>query len=77
VHAAYVEFGAGLRISLEISGALLCAGALIAAVTVRNVRRRAEELAAYEASIAHTDGGHPGPADEGDRPGAPAAGERG
>jgi len=41
VTAAYNAFGSGLHTSLEISGGLLCAGAVVAAVTIRRVRGRA------------------------------------
>ncbi len=44
VHAAYSAFGSGLHTSLEISGGLLCAGALVAAVTVHRVRGGFGEL---------------------------------
>jgi MFS family permease len=73
VHAAYLEFGAGLHTSLEISGGLLCAAAVVAALTVRKVRRRTEELAEYEASFTHPDGGRSDPADTG---GTQPAGKR-
>jgi EmrB/QacA subfamily drug resistance transporter len=38
VHAAYSAFGSGLQTSLEISGGLLCAGALAAFISVRRVQ---------------------------------------
>jgi len=38
VQAAYNAFGSGLHTSLEISGGLLCAGALVAAITIHRVR---------------------------------------
>ncbi len=44
VHAAYSAFGSGLHTSLEISGGLLCAGALVAAITVHRVRGGFGEL---------------------------------
>jgi hypothetical protein len=42
VQAAYNAFGSGLHISLEISGALLCLSAVVAATTIRRVRGRYE-----------------------------------
>jgi hypothetical protein len=44
---------------------LLCAAAVVAALTVRKVRRRTEELAEYEASFTRPDGGRSDPADAG------------
>ena len=44
VQAAYNAFGSGLHTSLEISGGLLCAGAVVAAITVRNVRGRGDQI---------------------------------
>jgi EmrB/QacA subfamily drug resistance transporter len=38
VRAAYDAFGSGLHTSLEISGGLLCAGAVVAAITIHRVR---------------------------------------
>jgi EmrB/QacA subfamily drug resistance transporter len=43
VHAAYSAFGSGLEISLEISGALLCAAALVAFIWVRRVAARPQD----------------------------------
>ncbi|MGH9045644.1 MAG: MFS transporter, partial [Acidimicrobiales bacterium] len=42
IHAAYGAFGSGLHISLEVSGALLCAGALVALFCVRRVTKTYE-----------------------------------
>ncbi len=44
VNAAYNAFGSGLHTSLEISGGLLCAGAVVAAITVHRVRGRFGEV---------------------------------
>ncbi|MGH8994470.1 MAG: MFS transporter [Acidimicrobiales bacterium] len=44
VNAAYNAFGSGLHTSLEIAGGLLCAGAVVAMVTVHNVRGRPYEV---------------------------------
>jgi len=44
VQAAYNAFGSGLHTSLEISGGLLCAGAAVAAITVRHVRGRGDQI---------------------------------
>jgi EmrB/QacA subfamily drug resistance transporter len=43
VNAAYQAFGAGLHASLEISGGMIFVGAVVAALTIRRVRQRAEE----------------------------------
>jgi EmrB/QacA subfamily drug resistance transporter len=42
VHAAYSAFGSGLQTSLEIAGGFLCAGALVALISMRRVTRRPE-----------------------------------
>ncbi len=44
VRAAYDAFGSGLHTSLEISGGLLCAGAVVAAITIHRVRGGFGEL---------------------------------
>jgi EmrB/QacA subfamily drug resistance transporter len=44
VHAAYNAFGSGLHTSLEISGWLLCAGAVGAAVTIHRVKGGTAEI---------------------------------
>ena len=43
VHAAYAAFGSGLQISLEVSGGLLCAAALVAVLFVRRSAAREGE----------------------------------
>ncbi|MGH9090569.1 MAG: hypothetical protein ACRDZR_04175, partial [Acidimicrobiales bacterium] len=44
VHAAYDAFGAGLHQALEISGALLLLGAVVAALTIHRSHHGAYEL---------------------------------
>jgi MFS family permease len=44
VQAAYNAFGSGLHASLEISGALMFAGAVVAVVTMHRVRGRTYEI---------------------------------
>jgi EmrB/QacA subfamily drug resistance transporter len=44
VNAAYSAFGSGLHASLEISGAMLFSGAVVAIVTIHRVRGRTYEL---------------------------------
>jgi hypothetical protein len=44
VDAAYNAFGSGLHTSLEISGGLLCAGAVVAVLTVHRVKGRSYEI---------------------------------
>jgi EmrB/QacA subfamily drug resistance transporter len=44
VNAAYNAFGSGLHLSLEISGGLLFAGAVVAILTIHRVRGRPYEL---------------------------------